>query len=105
MSARFDGQRDFVQMSLHCVGVALGQDEASSLAFGGADGTEDVGGLGTLILGRTRPGATSRPAPGDLGLLADASLVLPPDFYLGALWQARLERRQRQKAPGLLGVL
>lgn len=38
MGARVDDQRDFVQMPLHRRGVALGQDEACSLAFGGTDG-------------------------------------------------------------------
>src|SRR5690606_41640628 len=94
MGARVDDQRDFVQMPLHRRGVALGQDEACSLAFGGTDGAADVGCLGALVLGSAGPGAAPRPAPGDLVLLADAGFVLPPDLYWCACWQARLERRQ-----------
>jgi hypothetical protein len=38
-----------------------------------------------LILARCRPGATPRPAAGDLVLLADTGFVAEPDLYGAAL--------------------
>ena len=52
--------------------VAAEHDDASALALGGADSTEDTGpgpGPGSGPRG-TRPGTTVRPAAGDLGPLA-----------------------------------
>src|SRR3954453_22067222 len=46
-----------------------------------ADGTEDVGGSGAVVAGRTWARAALRPAAGDLVLLADTSLICEPDFY------------------------
>ena len=94
VGTRLDGHGDLVEMELHGRGVALGEHEPGALALGGADGAEDVGRLGALVVRRAGPGAAARPAPGDLVLLADARLVLPPDLYRGAGRQARPERRQ-----------
>jgi len=73
-------RRYFVEMPLHGLGVAAGQDEASADAALGTDGTEDIGRLRALILGRSRPAAALRPTPRELGLLADPGFVLPPYF-------------------------
>ena len=43
VGAWLDGERDLVEMELHGPCVALGQDEACTLASGGTDRTEDVG--------------------------------------------------------------
>lgn len=94
VSPRFDGERDLVEMELHGGGIALGQHKTGALALCRADGAEDVGGFCALVLRRTGPGATLGPAPGDLVLLADAGLVLPPDLYRCTGRQARPERRQ-----------
>ena len=94
MCARIDRPGDLVEVELHGCGVAAGQDEARALALRGADGAEDVGRFGTLVVCRPGARAASRPAPRDLVLLADARLVLPPQLYCGAGWQARPERRQ-----------
>jgi len=67
----------------HRRGVAAWQDEGRSLAVLGADGAEDVGGGGPLILRRRRSRAAPRPAPGDLVLLADPGLISEPDLYVG----------------------
>jgi len=68
-------------MQRHGGGVAKGQDKTGGLSQSGADGAEQIDRLGSLILGSRWPGSTSSPTPGDLVLLADAGLVLPPNFY------------------------
>ena len=72
--------RDFVEMPLHGLGVAVGQDEAGTDATLRADGAENIGRFRPLVLGRRRAAAAWRPAPGQLGLLADPGFILPPDF-------------------------
>jgi hypothetical protein len=67
-------------MQIHCVGVAPGEDEAGGPSCCGADGAEDVGGAGALIVWCHGPAATPGPAAGDLVLLADARFVGEPDF-------------------------
>ncbi len=76
-----DGLRYLRQMQGHGFGVATGQDESGALALGWADGAEDVGRSVALVVRGGRAGPPSRPAPGDLVLLADAGLVLEPDLY------------------------
>jgi hypothetical protein len=83
VSARRHLGRDFIEMPLHGVGVAPGQDEARADATRGTDGAEDIGRLGALVLGRRGPAAAFRPAPRELGFLADPGFILPPDFYVG----------------------
>ena len=81
MGARCDGARDFLQVQDHGGCVAKRQDQTGPLSQSRADGAEQIDRLGSLILGSRWPGAASSPTSGDLGLLADAGLVLPPDFY------------------------
>jgi hypothetical protein len=68
-------------MQGHRGGVAAWQDEAGGGSLGRADGAEDVGRAGPLIVRRRRPRPAPRPSPGDLVLLADPGLVPKPDFY------------------------
>jgi hypothetical protein len=74
-------------MELHgaCVGIRQSQRRACSACW--TDGTEEIGVFVTLV-GRL---AWSRSAPGPLPdaavLLADARLVLEPDFDCCAGWQ------------------
>jgi len=72
---------DLSEVQIHRLGVAGGQDERSSLALAGADRAEDIGGSGALIVRRRGPCAASCPAPGNLVLLPDPSLVRKPDLY------------------------
>src|SRR5713226_3609822 len=81
MRARRDGLGDFGQMQRHRGGVAARQDKAGGAAPGRADGTEDVGRAGALIVWRRGPCPAPCPSPGDLVLLADPGLVLKPDLY------------------------
>jgi hypothetical protein len=59
------------------------QHQGRALAVPGADRAEYVGRSGLLIVWRRRPRAALGPAPGDLVLLSDPSLVGEPDFYVG----------------------
>jgi len=76
-----DGGGDLHQVQVHRLGVASRQDQGCTLTLFRADGTEDVGGSGALVAGRTWARAALRPAAGDLVLLADTSLICEPDFY------------------------
>ncbi len=82
MGAGGDGERDFLQVKVHGVGVAAGQDEARADPSGRTDGAEDIGRTGALILGRRGPRSPFRPAPSDLVLLADPGFVLEPNLYV-----------------------
>lgn len=73
------------QVLVHGMGVAPRHDESSSLALPGADGTEDIGGPGSLVVWRGRPCSPLGPTAGDLVLLAYTRLVLEPDFDRFAL--------------------
>ncbi len=94
MGLRFDDLGDFRQVESHGLCVAAGQDEASALALLGADGAEDVGRLGALIMARAGAGAALRPAPRDLVLLPDPRFVLPPKLYIGARREPGADRFQ-----------
>src|SRR3954453_1506534 len=76
-----DRLRDLGQVQAHALGRAAGQDETGALAFSRADRAENVGGLGSLVSGRRRPGATLRPAAADRVLLPHPGLVTKPDLY------------------------
>lgn len=72
---------DFVQMQLHRLDIAPGQDQADRLAFLRTDRAEDVGRGGALIARGRGTRSAPGPAPGDLVLLSDARLVGEPDLY------------------------
>jgi len=76
-------------VQLHGRAIAEGQDQTGALAFLRADSAEDVGRFGSLVERRSRACAAPRPAPGDLVLLPDPRLILPPQLYRGAGRQAR----------------
>ena len=95
MSAGVDLGGDFLQMALHGLGVAAREHEGCAGSTFGTDGAEDVGRLGALVMRRAGTAAASGPAPGDLVLLADAGLVLPPDFYVRAVGQAFADLRDQ----------
>src|SRR4029077_18289570 len=72
---------DLIEMQLHRLSVALGQDKAGRLAVLRTDRAEDVGRGGALVARRGRTCSAPGPAAGDLVLLADARLVGKPDLY------------------------
>jgi hypothetical protein len=80
----------------HCLSVDRGQDQTRCNAPFGADGPKKIGPLIAGIAGRTGPGATSGPKPGEDSLLADPCFILKPDFQrfaLRRLGNRRLYRR------------
>ena len=81
MTSWLDVLYDFVQMQLHRLDVALGQDQADGLALLRADRAKDIGrGRAQVARGR-RARSPPCPTPCDLVLLSDAGLVGEPDFY------------------------
>ena len=94
MGAGRDQSADLFEMGLHRRGVAPGHDQAGRFALLGADRPEDVGGLGALVVRRAGSCTTTRPAPGQLVLLADAGFILEPDFELGAGAEAPFDPTQ-----------
>src|SRR6266436_4900910 len=61
------------------------RDERGALAVLGADGAEDIGRGGTLIVRCRGSRAAPGPASGDLVLLPDPGLVGRPDLYRGRI--------------------
>ena len=68
-------------MPLHGLSIATRQNEAGADTSRGADGAEYIGRLCALILRRPGPGSPPCPAPGEVGLLTNAGLVLEPNLY------------------------
>ena len=95
MGARCDLGRDFAQMPLHGLSVAAGQDEGGTDTAIGTDGTEDVGRLGSLVMGHPGPATPRRPSAGDLVFLPDTSFILPPQLYRDAVGELCSDRVQR----------
>ena len=52
MGSGFDGEGDLGEMSVECLRVGVGHDETGRFSFHRADGAEDVGRDGSLVLGR-----------------------------------------------------
>src|SRR5262245_18769639 len=94
VGARSDPGGDLVEMELHGFGVAGRQHEGGAGAAFRTYRTEQVGGLGPLIVSGPRTRAPPGPAIGELVLLADTHLVLEPDFYRCARGELRADFRQ-----------
>ena len=93
MSTQAHLGRDFFEVPLHGLGVAAGQNEGGADAACGADGAEDIGRLGALILRRSGPGSPPCPTPGDVGFLTNAGFILELNLYCGIGRQGLAERR------------
>ena len=85
MRTRRDVEGYLLKMQAHRFAVATGQDDASPLALGGTYRTEDPGRSSALIFGRRGSSALLGPTAGELGLLTDPRLILPPQLY-GCVW-------------------
>src|ERR1700729_3185175 len=81
MTSRLDVLCDFVQMQLHRLDVAPGQDQADGLALFRANRAKDIGRGRAQVARRRRTRSPPCPTPCDLVLLSDARLVGEPDFY------------------------
>ncbi len=92
MGAGGDVDRDFQQVKGHGGAVALGQDETCTNPSCGTNGAEEIGRAGALVMGCDGPCSTLGPAPRDFVLLPDPGLVLPLDFYRGAVWPGPADR-------------
>jgi hypothetical protein len=80
MSPRSDVARDLVEVELHHVGVGIGQRKRRADAAGRADRAEQIGVVIALVGGLPWPRSAPGPLPNLAVLLADAGLVLKPDF-------------------------
>ena len=83
VGTRFDRERYLGEMKRHGFGIAERQDQSGAFTEFGADCAKDVDRFRPLVLGCRGSRAASGPAPRDLVLLADAGLVLEPDFFCG----------------------
>src|SRR3954453_10061286 len=81
-------------MQAHGLRIASGQHQGRALTLLRADRPEDVDRTRPLIMRGAGPGSPPGPAAGDLVLLADTGLVLPPQFYRSAVREARPDRLQ-----------
>lgn len=90
-----NGGCDLGEVQGHRCGIATRHDDRRPLALGRADGAEEIGRGGPLILRRRGPGAAPGPAPGDRVFLPDPGFILEPDLYALALGGARRELCQR----------
>ena len=81
MGAPLDMPADLFDVQLHGEGIGIGQSQSGTLPFGRTDGAEQIGVLIALISRLSGTRATLRPQAGDAIFLADAGLVLEPDYY------------------------
>jgi len=88
MGALGDVARDFVEVELHHVSVGIRQREGGADAAGRADRAEQIGVVIALVGGLPWPRSAPGPLPNLAVLLADAGLVLKPDFDRRGLGQA-----------------
>ena len=95
VGAGINGDADLLEMVVHGADVAIGQDEARTLALPGTDSAADVGPHGALIVRGRWPCAATGPAARDLVLLPYPSFVLPPKLDFGAFGEHSLDGCQR----------
>ena len=95
--SRGDVPGDFVEMQLHGFGVGEGQSQRRAGSARWTDGAEQPG-VGVALISRlARPCSPPRPLTDNAVLLADARLVLEPQFNGRAcrkLGQMRFQRRR-----------
>jgi len=92
-----DVAADLVEMELHGVGVGQRQSERRAFCVSRTDGAEEVGAFIALVGRLTRPRTAAGPLPDETVLLADARLVLEPDFNPSIGWQTVQMGAQRAR--------
>ena len=97
MGALGDIARDFFEVELHHVGVGVRKRQGRPDAAGRADRAEQIGVVIALVGGLPGPRSAPGPLPNLAVLLADASLVLKPDFDRRCLRQALEMSLQRAR--------
>ena len=80
VTSRRDPAADFSQVQGHDFGVGRGHDDGGGDAALRTGGTEDIGPLVALIAWRAGSRSALGPDPSQGALLADARLILKPDF-------------------------
>jgi len=75
-----DAARDFVDMQLHRLGIRPRESQGCAFAAGWADRTEEICIVVALVGWLPRPRPFAGPLVNDPVLLADAGLVLEPEF-------------------------
>ena len=80
VSARRHFGADQFQVLCHRMGVGPWHDEPGALPLGGADGSEDVGPFGPLVVRRARTGSALGPSSCEFVLLTDPGFVLEPNL-------------------------
>ena len=80
MAASGNIQADLIQMRLHGRGIAVRSDQSRAAATAWANRAKYISVRTALIFGLSRPGSLFCPKSRDAVLLADAHLVLKPDF-------------------------
>ena len=93
-----DVARDFVEVELHHVGVGVRQGEGGPDPAGGADRAEQIGVVVALVGRLPWPRSAPGPLPNLAVFLADARLVLKPDFdrrCLGQAFEMSLQRARK----------
>ena len=70
-----------MEMFIHNLGVGIGHDHGRSDGAVGTDGTENIGGDVPVVAHHEGTRADRCPDGGVAALLANAGLVLEPDFY------------------------
>ena len=85
VTTRRDFGGDGGELEVHRLGSAPWQDQPDGFSLRRTDSTENIGRCGAEIPGSRGPRAASCPAARDLVLLAEASFVAEPDFYLGGI--------------------
>ena len=76
----------FIKMQLHGLCIGMRQSECRGFAKCGADRTEKIAVGITLVGGLAWPCSAPCPLPHDAVFLADAGLILEPDFYRCINW-------------------
>ena len=92
-----DVARYLVEVKLHGECVGDGQCERRAFTARRADRAEEIGVIVTLVGRLTRSRSASSPLADEAILLADAGLVLEPDFDRGFLRQIRQMNAQRAR--------
>jgi len=80
VTARGDLAADGGEMQRHGLGIGRWQDQAGGEAALGASGPEQIGPGVALIAWRAGPASSLGPDAGQRALLANACLILEPDF-------------------------
>src|SRR5215475_7040378 len=105
MASGGDISRNGRKLQAHRCRVAPRQDQSDSLAFLRADGAEDVGRGGALVVRSGRPGSPQCPSASDLVLLADPRLVAKPDLYVAGIDTAFARNRRQHRRPSFFKSL